>query len=224
MLEPLIVLTVLNCFFMFSSTVTTCALWWQYRTHRCCFRRDPASQAAKHTLSKLKSAYAKVSKKSEKAKPENGSENGSVNGNGNRNGNNREKSNSTVHRDGKSRRNSKMKAKSKQILTISSFRSETLESWDAEDNGRMSEDNGRMSEDTTRMSEASQTGNEAKSAVVMEYSTVQKIVQILDDNTDLNATKMAIRNFNAKHNPDRKMQDFTIESGPVPIYTTLPQT
>ncbi|XP_076295106.1 uncharacterized protein LOC143216155 [Lasioglossum baleicum] len=233
MLEPLIVLTVLNCFFMFSSTVTTCALWWQYRTHRCCFRRDPASQAAKHTLSKLKSAYAKVSKKnlSEKAKPENSSDNGPLNGNGNKNGINREKSNTTVHRDGKSKKKMKAKSNSKNWFRNRSLSgdataslSETLGSWDVEDNGRMSEDTARMSEDTTRMSEASQTGNEAKSAVVMEYSTVQKIVQILDDNSDLNATKMAIRDFNARHNPERKIQNSNFEPRIMPIYTTLPQT
>ncbi|XP_031842880.1 uncharacterized protein LOC116431498 [Nomia melanderi] len=222
MLEPLIVLTVLNCFFMFSSTVTTCALWWQYRSHRCCFRRDPAG----HAFSKMKSTSAKATKKSEKTKPENASENG--------NGNNREKSSSMMHRDIKSRRSSKQKARSKKLLqeiakSVDRLSSrDTMDSWEIENNAGISEDNTRMSEDTARMSEASQTANEAKSAVVMEYSTVQKIVQILDDTTDLNATKLAIRDFNARHNSERKTaHDFSIEpknEPRMPVYTTLPQT
>ncbi|XP_033341349.2 uncharacterized protein LOC117229183 [Megalopta genalis] len=258
MLEPLIVLTVLNCLFMFSSTMTTCALWWQYRTHRCCFRRDPANQAAKHAQSKQKAPYAKVSKRVEKPKHENGNEKGSVNdsvnssvnGSANGNGNNRDRSNSVAHREGKSRRNSKLNTRSNSknwfrnkshSADPASSLSETLEIWEiqendrmsegagrmSEDAGRMSEDTGRMSEETAKMSEASQTGTEAKSAVVMEYSTVQKIVQILDDTSDLDATRIAIRDFNARHNPERKIQELNIEprnEPRSPICTTLPQT
>lgn len=59
-------------------------------------------------------------------------------------------------------------------------------------------------EDRARMSEASQTTNDPKSAVVMEYSTVQKIVQILDNDADLIATKMAMKDLNAKQNVEEK--------------------
>ncbi|XP_078032536.1 uncharacterized protein LOC144467553 [Augochlora pura] len=275
MLEPLIVLTVLNCLFMFSSTMTTCALWWQYRTHRCCFRRDPASQAARHAQPKPRSPYAKVSKRVEKPKRETGSEKDSVNsaltGSANGNGNDRDRSNSVAHREAKSRRNSKLKTKSNSknwfgnkshSADPATSLSETLEIWEILENGKMSEDAGRLSEDTGRMSqetgrmsqdtgrmsqdtgrmsqdtgrtsedaakmsEASQTGAEAKSAVVMEYSTVQKIVQILDDTSDLDATKIAIRDFNARHNSERKIQQLYVEprnEPRSPIYTTLPQT
>lgn len=59
-------------------------------------------------------------------------------------------------------------------------------------------------EERARMSEASQTTNDPKSAVVMEYSTVQKIVQILDNDADLIATKMAMKDLNAKQNIEEK--------------------
>lgn len=61
------------------------------------------------------------------------------------------------------------------------------------------------------MSEASQTANEGRSAVVMEYSTVQKIVQILDNDVDLSATRMAIREMNPKHHNDEKKIQQTLE-------------
>lgn len=37
------------------------------------------------------------------------------------------------------------------------------------------------------MSEASQTINDTKSTVVMEFSTVQKVVQIVDADSDINS-------------------------------------
>lgn len=65
-------------------------------------------------------------------------------------------------------------------------------------------------EDKTKMSEASQTTNDTKSAVVMEYSTVQKIVQILDNDNDLVATKMVIKDLNNRQNIEEKKEP-TIE-------------
>lgn len=64
------------------------------------------------------------------------------------------------------------------------------------------------------MSEASQTANDAKSTVVMEFSTVQKIVQIVDNNDcDINPVRPSFKdtvvqrdtadkryNYNAKRN------------------------
>ncbi|XP_053977701.1 uncharacterized protein LOC128875820 isoform X1 [Hylaeus volcanicus] len=214
MLEPLIVLTVLNCFFMFSSTVTTCALWWQYRSHRCCFKKDPASQAAREAFSKLKSTYvSKTSKKPgvSRNEPGRGSPKQTEKSIS------RSKSNSAVNHEAKSKRTSKQKAKSdpkhlSQNKSPSEERipsTETIGNWDLEDK--------------TRMSEASQTVNDGKSAVVMEYSTVQKIVQILDDDTDLNATKLAIKELNAKQNGEEKKSDFDSgKSEAIPAYT--PQT
>ncbi|XP_076395317.1 uncharacterized protein LOC100874984 [Megachile rotundata] len=191
MLEPLIVLTVLNCFFMFSSTVTTCALWWQYRSHRCCFKKD--TTAAKHDLSKMKTHPGKSPKR---------------NGNGRQesvvNGADRNRSNSTVHRDSRSsRRNSRQKSKSntKYLLQDKIPNGEDLSSIFG---------SGDL-EETARMSEASQTVNDTKSAVVMEYSTVQKIVQILEDDVDLSATRMAIKEFNNKHHHDDKKLEQHVE-------------
>ncbi|CAL7938015.1 unnamed protein product [Xylocopa violacea] len=192
MLEPLIVLTVLNCFFMFSSTVTTCALWWQYRSHRCCFKKDSRQQSARYNLSKSRNSNSV--KKTGNSKLDNHTS--SVD---------RSKSNSTVNRENRKKRTSRHKSSSNakylsQSKTPSDDRlssMETIGNWDLEDK--------------SRMSEASQTANEAKPAVVMEYSTVQKIVQILDNDTDLAATKLAIKDLNAKQNVDEK-KDYIVES------------
>ncbi|XP_043519901.1 putative mediator of RNA polymerase II transcription subunit 29 [Frieseomelitta varia] len=210
MLEPLIVLTVLNCFFMFSSTVTTCALWWQYRTHRCCFKKDPLS--AKYNLSKSKNNNNNnnnnnnSSKKTVHLKHDNGA-----------NLVTRSKSNSTVNRESKSRRSSKQKSKSNarhqsRSKTPSDERLpsiDMMESWDLENR--------------TRMSEASQTANgDPKSAMVMEYSTMQKIVQIIDNDTDLAATKMAMRDLGGRRKAEERkdsMIESQFEPQPVSDYT-----
>lgn len=44
------------------------------------------------------------------------------------------------------------------------------------------------------MSEASQTINDAKSTVVMEFSTVQKVVQIVDD-SDINSSLAPLKDI-----------------------------
>jgi len=40
-----------------------------------------------------------------------------------------------------------------------------------------------------KMSEASQTINDTKSTIVMEFSTVQKVVQIVDNDLDINSVR-----------------------------------
>ncbi|KAK1122677.1 hypothetical protein K0M31_009120 [Melipona bicolor] len=204
MLEPLIVLTVLNCFFMFSSTVTTCALWWQYRTHRCCFKKDPLSTKYNLSRSKNNNNNNNSSKKTVHLRDDNGANLVS-----------RSKSNSTVNRESKSKRSSKQKSKSRHQSRSKTPSDERLpsidmmESWDLENR--------------TRMSEASQTANaDPKSAVVMEYSTVQKIVQIIDNDTDLTATKMAMRDLSARQNAEERkdsMIESQFEPQPVSEYT-----
>ncbi|KOC70982.1 hypothetical protein WH47_04968 [Habropoda laboriosa] len=205
MLEPLIVLTVLNCFFMFSSTVTTCALWWQYRSHRCCFKKN--TQSTKHNSTKSKSNS--VLKKSGNSRHEHSGH--SVE---------RSKSNSIVNRDNKSRRSSNKKSRSnaKYLVQNRALSDERLSSIEMMGNWEL--------EDRTKMSEASQTPNDAKSAVVMEYSTVQKIVQILDNDTDLAGTKLVIKDLNAKQNVDEKkelMIEPQLEPLLVPEYTLMAQ-
>lgn len=44
-------------------------------------------------------------------------------------------------------------------------------------------------DEKAKMSEASQTINDTKSTVVMEFSTVQKVVQIVDADSDINSTR-----------------------------------
>ena len=80
-------------------------------------------------------------------------------------------------------------------------------------------------ENRTRMSEASQTANaDPKSAVVMEYSTVQKIVQIIDNDTDIAATKMAMRDVSGRQNAEER-KDSMIESQfePQPAFDYTPR-
>jgi len=44
-------------------------------------------------------------------------------------------------------------------------------------------------DEKAKMSEASQTINDTKSTVVMEFSTVQKVVQIVDNDLDINSVR-----------------------------------
>lgn len=78
-------------------------------------------------------------------------------------------------------------------------------------------------EEKAKMSEASQTA-EAKSAVVMEYSTVQKIVQILDNEEDILATKMAMKELNSKQTIEEKKPTVEILNEPqFEIVQALPE-
>lgn len=43
------------------------------------------------------------------------------------------------------------------------------------------------------MSEASQTANDTKSTVVMEFSTIQKVVQIVDNDGDANPARVPFK-------------------------------
>ncbi|XP_011300270.1 uncharacterized protein [Fopius arisanus] len=52
MFEPLLMLTFLNCFFMFSTTVTTCALWLQHKKNHCCTRTAKSSSVKKEQIKK----------------------------------------------------------------------------------------------------------------------------------------------------------------------------
>lgn len=84
-------------------------------------------------------------------------------------------------------------------------------------------------EEKAKMSEASQTA-EARSAVVMEYSTVQKIVQILDNEEDILATKMAMKELNSKPVIEEKKPTVEILNEPqfelvqaLPEFETMPE-
>ncbi|XP_017752774.1 PREDICTED: uncharacterized protein LOC108545587 [Eufriesea mexicana] len=111
----------------------------------------------------------------------------------------RSKSNSTVNRENRNKKNPRQKSRStmKNQLQNKAPSDEGLSLTEIIGNEEL--------EDKMRMSEASQTTNDTKSAVVMEYSTVQKIVQILDD-TDLVATKMVMKDLNNKQNLEEKKE------------------
>ncbi|XP_063979442.1 uncharacterized protein LOC135163691 [Diachasmimorpha longicaudata] len=52
MFEPLLMLTFLNCFFMFSTTLTTCALWLQQRKNGGCMRTTKPPSAKREKIKK----------------------------------------------------------------------------------------------------------------------------------------------------------------------------
>ncbi|KAG6795144.1 hypothetical protein HZU73_09594 [Apis mellifera caucasica] len=133
----------------------------------------------------------------------------------------RSKSNVTMNRD-KNRRTSKNKARlsaklqsDTKIPSDERLSIETMRNWDLEEKAKMSE--------------ASQTA-EARSAVVMEYSTVQKIVQILDNEEDILATKMAMKELNSKPVIEEKKPTVEILNEPqfelvqaLPEFETMPE-
>jgi len=60
------------------------------------------------------------------------------------------------------------------------------------------------------MSEASQTMNDAKSTVVMEFSTVQKVVQLVDD-SEINPSRIAFKEVILKDTKGAKREDHKTE-------------
>ncbi|XP_070155709.1 uncharacterized protein [Polyergus mexicanus] len=189
MLEPLIALTVLNCIFMFSSTVTTCALWWQYQGHRCCARKTACQSRA--DLKRSKSYILRTAKKSEKS---DFSGNGDVNvvSNSNRNGS-------------RERRNKNgQKKKSKKSLRY-------LAEYQKKSEGKMPLPlKTKKLDEKTKMSEASQTLNDTKSTVVMEFSTVQKVVQIVDD-SDVNPMRPPFKDIVIQKDTMDRKRDCNVE-------------
>lgn len=61
----------------------------------------------------------------------------------------------------------------------------------------------------SRRSEASQTVNDTKSTVVMEFSTVQKVVQIVD--SDVNSTRGPFQEIVIPKNTTDKKYDYNVE-------------
>lgn len=60
------------------------------------------------------------------------------------------------------------------------------------------------------MSEASQTLNDTKSTVVMEFSTVQKVVQIVDD-SDVNSTRPPFKDIVIQKDTIDRKRDYNVE-------------
>lgn len=61
------------------------------------------------------------------------------------------------------------------------------------------------------MSEASQTINDTKSTVVMEFSTVQKVVQIVDADSDVNSTRVPFKEIVIQKDAANKKRDHIVE-------------
>lgn len=62
----------------------------------------------------------------------------------------------------------------------------------------------------TKMSEASQTINDTKSKVVMEFSTVQKVVQIVD--SDVNSAQiLPLKDIVVRNDSANKKRDYSVE-------------
>ncbi|CAD1475775.1 unnamed protein product, partial [Heterotrigona itama] len=201
---------------------------WQYRTHRCCFKKDPLSTRYNLSKSKSNNNNNNSSKKTVHLRQDNGANLVA-----------RRKSNSTMNREGKSRRSSKQKSRSgarhqSRSKTPSDERLSSIFSKNFPRNLKANNERAHFRdameswelEDRTRMSEASQTANaDPKSAVVMEYSTVQKIVQILDNDTDICATKMVMRDLSGRQNAEeRKASMIESQFEPQPVYTTSEYT
>lgn len=66
-------------------------------------------------------------------------------------------------------------------------------------------------EKKTRTSEASQTVNDTKSMVVMEFSTVQKVVQILDNDSDVNPVRAPFKEIVIQKDAIDKKYDPNVE-------------
>jgi len=66
-------------------------------------------------------------------------------------------------------------------------------------------------DEKVKMSEASQTINDTKSTVVMEFSTVQKIVQIVDNDSDINSVQAPFKEIVIQKDIIDKKRDYNIE-------------
>ncbi|KAG7190771.1 hypothetical protein KM043_006842 [Ampulex compressa] len=193
MLETLVVLTVLNCFFMFSSTITTCALWWQYRSNQHCFKKTPSSQVSKNNVKASKSnCICRAVRKGGKSRVEDVSIVGTY------------KSNTTANQEQKKKIGRKQKSRTN-LKYLSQYKNQR-DNVASRDKKSM-----RDMDQATKTSEASQTANDTKPAVLMEYSTVQKVVQLVDNDSDLATAQMAINNLVAKKNVENRKTNLAIK-------------
>lgn len=62
-----------------------------------------------------------------------------------------------------------------------------------------------------KMSEASQTINDTKSTVVMEFSTVQKVVQIVDNDSDVNSIRPPFKDIVIQKDTTDRKRDYNVE-------------
>lgn len=71
--------------------------------------------------------------------------------------------------------------------------------------------NPRRFDEKTKMSEASQTINDTKSTVVMEFSTVQKVVQIVDNDSDVNSIRPPFKDIVIQKDTTDRKRDYNVE-------------
>lgn len=69
----------------------------------------------------------------------------------------------------------------------------------------------RKFDEKGRMSEASQTINDTKSTVVMEFSTIQKVVQIIDNDPDINSARAPFKELVIQKDTTDKKRDYNAE-------------
>ncbi|KMR02520.1 histidine kinase [Lasius niger] len=69
----------------------------------------------------------------------------------------------------------------------------------------------RRFDEKTKMSEASQTINDTKSTVVMEFSTVQKVVQIVDNDSDVNSIRPPFKDIVIQKDTTDRKRDYNVE-------------
>lgn len=69
----------------------------------------------------------------------------------------------------------------------------------------------RKFDEKSKMSEASQTINDTKSTIVMEFSTVQKVVQIVDNDSDVNSMRPLFKDIVIQKDTTNRKHDHNVE-------------
>ncbi|XP_014469501.1 PREDICTED: uncharacterized protein LOC106741738 [Dinoponera quadriceps] len=166
-----------------------CRIRWQYQSHHRCPRKKAARQ--KSDLKRSKSKYTLRTAK----KP--GQSNADINA--------VNKTNVKIPRERKCQGCQKKRSKkSLEYLT-------TYERKNGKETSSLNGPNATNFEKNTRTSEASQTVNDAKSTVVMEFSTVQKVVQIVDNDSDVNPARAPFKEIVIQKDTTDKKYDYNVE-------------
>ncbi|KAI4504004.1 hypothetical protein M0802_000475 [Mischocyttarus mexicanus] len=151
---------------------------WQYRNHRCCARTIPSRQTSRSHMRKSKSCSScHVSKKMLQPKVD---DTNYVFGNS--------RSPTNIDEQYKRKDSNERKPKSK-LRYLSEYKKRNGKKTSALTESMRNKDPtiGR------KMSKISQTTNDTnKSTVVMEFSTVQKIVQLVDNNGEISTARVTV--------------------------------
>ncbi|CAL1673557.1 unnamed protein product [Lasius platythorax] len=114
---------------------------------------------------------------------------------------------SNSNRNGSRERKSKKKKRSKKSLRyLAEYQKKSGEKMSLPD--RL---DARRFDEKMKMSEASQTINDTKSTVVMEFSTVQKVVQIVDNDSDVNSIRPPFKDIVIQKDTTDRKRDYNVE-------------